>query len=264
VAILSGFAPWIVYWILVGNVPFAAAVLVALAVAVASFVIGRIRGSAARTLEIGAIATFVVLGVLTFAVSQDFMERWIQPLSSLGIFLVALIGALVGRPFVREFAQVDQAPEVIKSELFGRVTALVTWIWVAAFAGMTVSSAIPPIVQGDATLLDTRTPLSFLCYWVVPFALLGAAVLAGRVLTERMVAEATSPHTVRRSTFVAFKELEIDQLYYLARERAEREAGPDLESYDVKLGGQGVPLTGDESRESWPMTYKLRERRVKH
>lgn len=263
-AILSGFAPWIVYWILVGNVPFTAAVLVALAVAVSAYVVGRVRGAAGRTLEIGAIATFAVLTVLTVTVSQDFLERWIQPLSSLGIFLVALIGVLVGRPFVREFAAADQSPEVIKSELFGTITSRVTWIWVGAFAGMTMSSAIPPIVQGDATLLDTRTPLSFLCYWVLPFALLGGAVLAGRVLTERMVAEATSPHTVRRSTFVAFKDLEIDQLYYLARERAEREAGPDLEAYDVKLGSQGVPLTGDESRESWPMSYKLRERRIKH
>jgi hypothetical protein len=35
-----GFAPWIVYWVLVGNVPFKTAVLVALAVAVLSFVIG--------------------------------------------------------------------------------------------------------------------------------------------------------------------------------------------------------------------------------
>jgi hypothetical protein len=195
--------------------------------------------------------------------SQAFMERWIQPLSAAGIFLVALVGLLAGRPFVREFAEVDQPPEVIKSELFGRITTLITWMWVGAFAGMTVSSAIPPIVFGDATILDTRTPLSFICYWVVPFLLMGAAVLGGRVLTERMVAEATSPHAVRRSTFVAFKELEIDQLYYLARERAEREAGPDLEAYDVKLGSQGVPLTGDESRESWPMSYKLRERKVK-
>lgn len=263
-SILSGFAPWIVYWVLVGNVPFSVAVLVALAVAVATYTIGRARGGAGRTLEIGAIATFAALAVLTFTLDQEFMERWIQPLSGLGIFLVALIGVLAGRPFVREFAEADQSPEVIKSELFGRITTQVTWIWVAAFAGMTVSAAIPPIVQGDASILDTRTPLSFICYWVVPFVLLGVAVLAGRVLTERMVAEATSPHTVRRSTFVAFKELEIDQLYYLARERAEREAGPDLEVYDVKLGSQGVPLTGDESRESWPMNYKLRERRVKH
>ena len=65
--ILSGFAPWIVYWVLVGNVPFKAAVLVALAVAVVSFVIGqRRRHAPGSTLEIGAIGTFLVLTVLTF------------------------------------------------------------------------------------------------------------------------------------------------------------------------------------------------------
>ena len=127
---------------------------------------------------------------------------------------------------MREFAEADQPAEVIASELFGKITTLLTWIWVGAFAGMTISSAIPPIVQGDATILDTKTPLSFICYWVLPFVLLGAAALGGRVLTERMVAEATSPHTVRRSHFVVFKELEIDQLYYLARERAERRSAP--------------------------------------
>ena len=146
--ILVGFAPWIVYWVLVGNVPFETAVLVALAVAVAAFVIGRVKGTPGRTLEIGAIATFVVLAVLTFTVNQSFMEQWMQPLSNAGIFLVALISVLIGRPFVREFAEVDQPDEVIKSEVFARITTLLTWIWVAAFAGMTVSSAIPPIVYG--------------------------------------------------------------------------------------------------------------------
>ena len=263
-AILSGFAPWIVYWVLVGNVPFRVAVLVALAVAVAAYVIGRVRHTPARTVEAGAVATFVVLAVLTVTGSGHFIARWILPLSIAGVFLVTLVGLLTGRPFVREFAEADQAPEVIKSELFATITTRITWIWVGAFAGMALSCVIPPIVDPGATILDAGTPLWFICYWVVPVALLAAAVLAGRVLTEHMVAEATSPHTVRRSTFVAFKELEIDQLYYLARERAEREAGPDLEAYDVKLGSQGVPLTGDESRESWPMSYKLRERRVRH
>jgi hypothetical protein len=150
---------------------------------------------------------------------------------------------------------------VIKSEPFGQTTALVTWIWVATFASMTVSSSIPPIVHGDATNLDTRTPLSFVCYWVIPFALLGCAAIASRVRLDRMVADATSPHTVRRTTFLAFRELEIDQLYYLAQQKAEREVGAGMEPYDVKIGSQGVPLTGDESRESWPATYKVRERR---
>jgi hypothetical protein len=261
VAILSGFAPWIVYWVLVGNVPFGVAALAALAVAVASATVSRIRGAAWRTLEVGALATFVVLAVLTFTLSEAFLERWIQPLSTAAILVVALAGVLAGRPFVRELAEADQAPEVRKSDLFGPITARITWIWVGAFAAMTVSAAVPPIVSGNAGILDAGTPLSYLCSWVVPFVVFGAAAVASRALTDQLIAEATSPHTVRKTTFVAFKELEIDQLYYLAREKADREAGAEMEAYDVKLGSQGVPLTGDESRESWPASYKLRPRR---
>jgi hypothetical protein len=259
VGILVGFAPWIVYWILVGNVPFATAVLVALAIAVVSFAIGRVKGSPGRTLEIGAIGTFLLLTVLTFTLSEAVMERWMQPLSNAGIFVVALVGVLVGRPFVREFAEVDQPKEVVESDVFARITKLLTWIWVAAFAGMTVSSAIPPIVQGDATILDTKTPLSFVCYWVIPFALLGCAALASRVLPERM---APPPgDIVRKTTFVAFAEAEIDQLIYLATEHANREVGAGQEAYDIRIGSKGIPLVGDETREAWPSSYKVRERK---
>ena len=62
VGILLGFAPWIAICVLVGNVPFSTAVLVALAGAVLSFVIGRVRGAQGRTLEIGDLATFLVGG----------------------------------------------------------------------------------------------------------------------------------------------------------------------------------------------------------
>ena len=253
-----GFAPWIVYWVLVGNVPFETAVLVALAVAVAAFVIGRVKGTPGRSLEIGAIATFVVLAVLTFTVSQSFMERWMQPLSNAGIFLVALSGVLSGRPFVREFAEVDQPDEVIASETFKKITTLLTWIWVGAFAGMTVSSAIPPIVYGNATILDTKTPLSFTCYWVIPFTLLGLAALASRVLPERM---GPSDDEERKTSFVTFAEAEIDQLMYAATEAVNREVGAGKEAYDIRIGSKGIPLSGDETRESWPATYKVRPRR---
>ena len=254
-----GFAPWIVYWVLVGNVPFTTAVLVALGVAVLSFLIGRVKRRPGRTLEIGAVATFLVLTVLTFTLSHAFMERWIQPLSNAGIFLVALTGVLIGKPFVREFAEVGQPPEVIDSDVFRRITALLTWIWVAAFAGMTVSSLIPPIVYGDATILDTKTPLSFACYWVIPFSLLGLAALASRVLPDRMAPDPED--VVRSTTFVAYGEATIDELYYLATEHANREVGAGKEAYEVKVGGKGTPLVGDEDRNSWPSTYKVRDRR---
>jgi hypothetical protein len=259
VGILFGFAPWIVYWILVGNVPFAAAVLTALGVAVAAFVVARLRRSPGFTLDLGALLVFAVLAVLTALGSQRFLEQWMQPLSNAGIFLVALSTALVGRPFVREFAEAGQPKEVVESEVFARITAVLTWIWVAAFAGMTVSSAIPPLLQGDATILDTRTPLSFVCYWVVPFSLLGVAALLTRVLPDRMVPPAEE--IVRKTTFVAFAEAEIDQLIYLATEHANREVGAGKEAYDIRIGGKGVPLVGDDTRESWPSTYKVRDRR---
>ena len=49
---------------------------------------------------------------------------------------------------MREFAAAEQPADVVKTELFGRIARLLTWIWVAVFAGMTVSSAIPPVVGG--------------------------------------------------------------------------------------------------------------------
>ncbi|OBB36604.1 hypothetical protein [Mycobacterium sp. 852002-51961_SCH5331710] len=257
--ILLGLAPWIVYWVLVGNVPFTVAVLIALAVAVAGFTLGQLRGGPGRILEIGAVATFLVLTVLTFALDESFLERWIFPLSNLGIFLVALTGVLIGKPFVREFAEAGQQAHVVKSDLFARITSQLSWIWVAAFGGMTVASAIPPIVDRDATVLDTETPLSFLCYWVIPFALVAAAAFATRVLPDRIAAGADD--IVRKTSFVAFAEAEIDQLIYLATEHANREVGPGKEAFDIKIGSKGIPLTGDETRESWPSTYKVRDKK---
>jgi uncharacterized membrane protein len=258
VAILVGFAPWIVYWVLVGNVPFAVSALSALAIAVAVAVIGRVKKAPGRILEIGSVATFAALAALSVW-SADFAGRWAQPVSFAAVFLVALTGVLTSKPFVREFAEVGQPPTVISSESFVRITTHLTWVWTAAFAGMTVSSAIPPMLQGSASILDTRTPLSFVGYWVIPFLLLSVTALTARLLPE--------PTTVRpddaprKTTFVAYGEATIDELYYLAQQHADREIGAGQEAYDVKVGGLGTPLVGDDSRKSWPSTYKVREAR---
>jgi hypothetical protein len=122
-----------------------------------------------------------------------------------------------------------------------------------------VSSAIPPIADAGASILDTKTPLSFVCYWVIPFALFGAAALTSRFLTDRMLAGIDD--VARETSFVAYDEATIDELYFLAQEHANREVGPGKEAYNVKVGGMGSPLTGDESRKSWPSTYKVRDKR---
>jgi hypothetical protein len=259
VSTLSGFAPWIVYWVLVGNVPFKAAVVVALAIAVAGFAIGRATGKPGRTLEIGSIAAFLLLGVLIFTLCESPMERWLQALGNTAIFLVALVSVLIGKPFAREFAAAEQPADVVKTELFERMARLLTWIWVATFGAMTVSSVIPPIVDRNTSLLDTKTPLSYVCFWIIPFSLFGLAALASRFVPDRMLAGIDD--VARETSFVAYDEATIDELYYLAQEHANREVGPGKEAYNVKVGGMGTPLTGDESRKSWPSTYKVRDRK---
>ena len=152
---LFGFAPWIVYWVLVGHVPFTVAALIGLAIAVAAFAIGSATGKPRNPLQIGAVATFLVLTVLTFTLGDPFNQRWIQPLSIAGIFLVALIGLLIGKPFVREFAAAEQPDDVVKTELFRRIVTLLTWLWIAAFAGMTAVQAGRPHSQPNCRFNST-------------------------------------------------------------------------------------------------------------
>ena len=174
-AIVLGFVPWIVYWVLVGNAPFKLAVGVAFAITVLIELLHRLRKERAHTLEIGNLAVFAVLTVAAFTVPTDVLERWLQPLSSAGLFLIALVGVLAGHPFVSEYAEdtVDEA--TARSEGFKSVTAAMTWMWVGAFGIMLASTLIPPVVDGDATIRDMENPLSILCYWVIPFTVLGVA-----------------------------------------------------------------------------------------
>jgi intracellular septation protein A len=99
-----GFLPWVVFWVLVGNAPFRIAAGLALALAVAAQLILWWRGAPRRTLDVGNLAVFAVLAVAAFAVPDDVLERWLQPLANAGLLLIALVGVLIGRPFVREYA----------------------------------------------------------------------------------------------------------------------------------------------------------------
>ena len=95
--------------------------------------------------------------------------------------------------------------------------------------------------------------LSGLAPWIVYWVLVGH-------VPHSIAALAGIDDAVRDTSFVAYDEATIDELYYLAREHANREVGPGKEAYNVKVGGMGTPLTGDESRKSWPSTYKVRDK----
>ncbi len=179
-----GFLPWILYWILVGNVDLRLAICIALAVAVAAQLIGRLRKQPWRSLEVGSLVVFVLLAIASFVVSDAALQMWLQPLSNLGLLLVAVGGIVIGRPFVREYAAASVDAETAKGDGFRYITTAMTWLWVAVFALMTVISAIPPLVDGNASNQDTGSLLSVLCYWVLPYVLLGIAGLVSAVFPK--------------------------------------------------------------------------------
>src|ERR1700684_1705959 len=110
--ILFGFAPWIVYWVLVGNASFLVAGLVAFAIAIAGLVAAYLTHTPRRALEIGSGATFLALTGVPRRASQSFLQRWALALSIAGILLVTLVAAQSGKSFVHEYAAGDQAPAV--------------------------------------------------------------------------------------------------------------------------------------------------------
>jgi hypothetical protein len=256
VGILFGFAPWIVYWALVGNAPLLVAALIAFAIAIAGLVAGYLTRTPRRSLEIGSGTTFLILTALTVLADQSVAQRWALPLSFAGILLATLLGGQLGRSFVHEYAAANQPPSVVNSDVFGQITSRLTWVWVAVFAAMTLSASVTAAAEPK---LAAHTPAVYLGYWVVPFTLLGLGALATRILPDWMIAAAGD--IVRKTTFVAYHEATIDELYYLAQEHANREVGAGEEAYAVKVGSMGTPLVGDDSRHSWPSTYKVRQSR---
>jgi hypothetical protein len=259
VGILSGFAPWIVYWTLAGNVPLLLAALAALAISIAGLVAGRFTRPLGRTLELGSAATLLVVVSVTLAAGQSVVQRWALPISFAGILLVTIVGVLTGTSFVPEFAAAGQPQGIVDSDVFGQISSRLSGLWIGVFAAMTVSSSIPPIVRADASILDARSAVSYVCYWVIPITLLALGALATKIVPDLMTAGAGDIE--RKTTFIAYHEATIDELYYLATEHANREVGAGQEAYAVKVGSKGTALVGDDSRHSWPSTYKVREAR---
>ncbi len=177
VAFVVGFAPWIVYWVLVGNAPFLTAVLVGLGLAVAINVITLVRHEPPMVLEVGTALVFGVFVIMALTLSDNFLERWLQPLGNAGLFAIVLVSILIGKPFTLQYARKSTPRELWNEPGFVYVCQLLAWVWAGAMAFMTIVSLIPPIVDGDATVRDADDTLSVVCYWVLPFIALGLAML---------------------------------------------------------------------------------------
>jgi len=243
---------------LVGDIPFGVSAVIALLVAVAAWGLRR-SGGRSSVFEMGSVIVFVLVTAVSLVATEPVAQHWVLALSFAGVFVVSLVSLRLGKTFVREPLAAGLPADVIKTEVFDRVVAAVSWMWVAVFGAMAVSASIPSLIDPDSTLFDVDSPLNYTCYWGVPAVLFAVALLASTALPERMLAGIDD--VARSTTFVAFAEAEIDQLLYLAQEHANKEVGAGKEAYNVRIGGKGTPLVGDDTRQSWPSTYKVRDKK---
>jgi hypothetical protein len=191
--IFAAFIPWIVFWVLIGSVDVRVACVVPLVIVAVQALRTVQSGAVPKVLELGTVVVFAVLTVLALVGDDVFLDRWIQPLANGGLFLIALGSVVIGKPFALQYAREEVPPEVQDSPVFLRTTRTITLVWVAAFAAMTVSSLIPPIVDGDVTMHDEDDALSALCYWVVPFVVLAGAVLFTKWYPDEVRERSSAP-----------------------------------------------------------------------
>lgn len=172
ISVFLGLSPFLVYWVLVGNVSYHLAVVISFCAAVLIFLTTITVHHSVKFFEVCVLVVFLGLLIATFATNDHFLERWIQPISIGALFLAMLATVIVGRPFTAEYDRDFVSPEQLKAPYFKPINTVVTWAWVVGCGLMTVSSLIPPIVQGEATIHDGGTATSIICYWVIPVVLL--------------------------------------------------------------------------------------------
>jgi len=125
-----GLVPLIAFWLLLGFASPGAAVAVGLAASIA-LVAWRLARREFFILEVGSLATFLVMGALAIAAPAFFAGAALW-LSFAGLGLTALVSVAIRRPWTSDYSRAAFAAES-ESPLFELVNLLISALWGALF-----------------------------------------------------------------------------------------------------------------------------------
>lgn len=166
-SVFLSFAPWVIFGVVASPSTWEYAALAALIAAIVlsgqDILHGRLR-----ILDMTGIVFFAVLSVLALALHRGqlvWVETYAQVISN-GLVAVVALGSLLSEPFTSPYARESAPPDVWDTPAFKHINRVLTAMWGAAFALMTVS-----------TWLAVRFPSQDDWFnWVIPIALLVGAV----------------------------------------------------------------------------------------
>ncbi|MBN1527354.1 MAG: hypothetical protein JW919_07220 [Candidatus Omnitrophica bacterium] len=160
-AILIGFAPWIIFAILAGHGRMLEAASIAAIASLASM-IGDIRKKRSiKVLQAGTLVFFSALTLAAFFADRAWLGRWTQLMSSSALAAITLVSIIMRRPFTIQYARESVPKEYWDTPEFFHANLVITWVWFAAFAVNTVGSAIrvvaPHIWSGTSWVISICT-----------------------------------------------------------------------------------------------------------
>ena len=170
--------PWIVFTVLAAHSTLKLGSVVALAVAVVIAIPG-IRNGHPKSLEIGAVITFIGFVVVAFvadSATAHWVARYARGIAALILAAIAF-GSLLFVPFTEQYAR-DQVPEQYwGSSQFKEINRKLSALWGFVFIAM-----VPFHVVAGA--INTK-PATIICNWVIPLGLVFWGIKRTSAITGR-------------------------------------------------------------------------------
>ena len=185
---VTGFAPWIIYWV-VADRP-STWLYGALAAALTAVILAI--SAAPGRLKILNMVTMLFFTVLTVAGMQwgvkdgDWMDSHSTALSS-AVLAVLVLGSLLFVPFTEQYARETTPPEARRDPVFKRTHRVLTLMWGLTFAVIAVLGHVADIAPSTHTWTN----------WVIPAMLIVVAAMVTQIYPDRMHARAAGHHESR-------------------------------------------------------------------
>lgn len=164
---LSGFIPWIIFWVVASSPSTWEYGAIGAALAAVILALPSASRRRPKVLDVATIVFFVVLavvGAVVGAEDRDWLDRWSMVLSSAALGLIAL-GSLAFVPFTEQYAREKTPPEVWSSPVFRRTNRVLTLVWGLTFLATAVLGYIAVVAPSTSDWTN----------WVLPIALIVGA-----------------------------------------------------------------------------------------
>jgi hypothetical protein len=142
---VTGFIPWIAFWVIGGlstwEISTLAALLAAILVTMLSMCPRPVRGprfepGRLKLLDIGTVVFFALLSLAALVTTRhnvSNLDKYSQAISSGALGLIALGSIVFRHPFTVDYAKQKAPPEVWSTAAFRRINQVLSSVWAAVF-----------------------------------------------------------------------------------------------------------------------------------